>query len=1039
MKQYNYRYKDKKDFYKFLKDSCIDTEHKNTLIQMFTSLDSKAKIENIASQIYTALPNATLIGASTAGEIINGEMFDNSTVVSISVFEKTTVDAYYETQEDSYTLGVNLAKKVFDKETKGVITFLDGIEHNGQEYLYGLSSFNFNKVVIAGGMAADMLNFKQTYTVFKNKVFDGGAVCVALKGEALEVYQDYNLGWRAVGPTFIITKSEGARVYEIDNRPAKDVYAEVLGAFAVENMPASTIEFPLISEEDNVCVAKSMLHVFDDGSLLYGGSLQEGETVRFGIGSRTLVNQYNVKEKLFDDASLQACYIYSCIARKQFLDKELEKTFRMLESKAPTTGFFTFGEFFLSNEKAKLFNITTTILFLREKGTTTLTKRVDEKRKIRDASKTDSALFHLIDYVTTELKEQDRNFKASKFKLEELLKALESVVIISKTDTLGNITYVNERFEEVSGYTKEELIGKSHNIVRDPDVPDSFFAKLWSEIKQGNIWQGEFVNRAKDGSRYYVKSSIIPIHDENHKIIEYMAIREDVTSLVESRKKAEEAEAAQAMFLANMSHEIRTPMNGILGFTELLSKTELDSTQKKYLNVISSSTKTLLSIVNDILDSSKITNNKISLEMIPMNPFVEFATTYELLKSIADEKGLDYRLEIDNTISSCIYSDATRLRQIIINLLSNAIKFTPEGGKVSFSISLLEETSKQQSVHFSIKDSGIGIAQDKLEKIFKPFAQAETSITRKFGGTGLGLSISADLLRVFGSELQVHSVENKGSEFFFDLDFDTCSAAEEMIEEVDAEVTSLEEKEHGTLFLHVLVAEDYEVNRMLIESIFQKYENVTLEFANDGKEAVDKVAQNEYDLIFMDINMPVMNGLEATKQIREVLHCDVAIVALTANAIKGDREKFLSAGMSDYLSKPIDSAELEKILWKYSKEVKDSVDREKIDREKILQQVNENIGVGREVGVKLLKLFLESLEELVPALEEAFAEADNKKIYETAHKLKGAAGALYLQDIFELMQEIEKSATEGNAMKHRNKMESLYEYMEVFKKGIINI
>ncbi len=1033
MKQYNYKYINQDDFYEFLKQSGIDINQKNILIQMFTSLDSKVEIENIASQILSVVTNAILVGASTAGEIMNGEMLDKSTVISISVFEKTTVHAYYDINEDSYALGVGLSQKVFDKDTKCAITFLDGLEHNGQEYLHGLSSFNFNKVAIAGGMAADMLHFKQTYTIFGNKILEGGAICVALKGEALEVFQDYNLGWRAVGPTFTITKSKGARVYEIDNRPVKDVYAEVLGEFAVDNMPASTIEFPLIRQDDNMLIARSMLNVFDDGSLLYGGNLEEGEKVRFGIGSRTLVNQYNLKEELQGQKPLQACFIYSCIARKQFLDKELEKIFRVLENMAPTSGFFTFGEFFLSNKKAKLLNITTTMLFLREKRTQTLTNRLNEKKKVKDISKTDSVFFNLIEYVTTELKEQERNFIASKFKFDEFLKALDSVVIISRTDTLGNISYVNERFEEVSGYTKEELIGKSHNIVRDPDVPDEVFAELWNEIKKGNIWQGEFVNRAKDGSRYYVKSSIIPIHDENNKIIEYMAIREDVTSLVESRKKAEEAEAAQAMFLANMSHEIRTPMNGILGFTELLSKTQLDSTQENYINVIRSSTKTLLDIVNDILDSSKITNNKISLEKIPLNPFVEFATTYELLKSMAEEKALNYTLEIDNAISTCIYSDATRLRQVMINLLSNAIKFTPECGDVKFSISLVKETSKQQTLHFSIKDSGIGIAQEKLEQIFKPFAQAEVSTTRKFGGTGLGLSISADLLHVFDSKLEVNSVQNKGSHFFFDLNFETCDALRDSSQETNVDITYQEEKCCDKLYLHILVAEDYDINRMLIESIFQKYKNMTLEFAYDGKEAVDKAAQNDYDLIFMDINMPVMNGLDATKLIREELQLDVAIVALTANAIKGDREKFLAYGMNDYLSKPIDTLKLENILCKYAKKEKSE---KTIDIEEVLQQVNEKIGLSKEVGLKLLRLFLESLQEFVPVLENAFKEQDNKKIYETAHKLKGAAGALYLEDVYNLMQEVEKSALAQEAMQHSDKVQYLYEYLSAFEKGV---
>ena len=1033
MKQYNHIYTNLDEFYEFLRISSIDVHNTNILIQMFTSLDSVQKIREITAEIISTLPNATLIGASSAGEIMNGEMLEKSTVLSISVFEKSKISAYYAIEYDSYELGRKISKNIFDKDTKCVITFLDGLNHNGQEYLYGLSSCNFNKAVIAGGMAADMFSFKQTYTIYNNKVFDGGAVCVTLKGADLDVFQDYNLGWRAVGPIFTITKSDGERVYEIDNRPVKDVYADVLGDFAVENMPASTIEFPLIGKEDDMSVARSMLSVLDDGSILYGGNMQEGEKVRFGIGSRTLVNQYTPKEELKDENSLQACFLYSCIARKQFLNKELEKTFRLIENCAPTSGFFTFGEFFFNDGKTTLLNITTTMLFLREKGTQTLEHRLDEKRNIRNSSKTDSAFFNLIEYVTTELKEQEKSFKTSKFKLDEFLKALDSVVIISRTDTAGIISYVNESFEEVSGYKKEELVGKSHNIVRDPDVADEVFKELWHEIKKGNIWKGEFVNRAKDGSRYYVKSSIIPIHDENNEIIEYMAIREDVTSLVESRKKAEEAEAAQAMFLANMSHEIRTPMNGILGFVELLAKTQLDATQEKYVNVISRSTKTLLDIVNDILDSSKITNDKISLEKISINPFDEFLTTYELLKSVAQEKSLNYTIKIDENISKCIYTDSTRLRQVMINLLSNAIKFTPEYGKVTFNISLVQTKQNKQIINFSIEDSGIGIAQEKLKEIFKPFAQADISTTRKFGGTGLGLSISSDLIQAFGSELKVRSDENEGSCFYFDLEFDTCAIKEVSIEKNKLDTICKTRIDNDQLHLNILVAEDYDVNRILIESIFLKYKNITIDYVVNGREAVDKVKYNHYDLIFMDINMPVMNGIDATKLIREELKSDVIIVALTANAIQGDKEKFISNGMNDYMSKPINIENLEKILCKYSN-TQDNANL--IDMEVILQEVNKNIGLNKEVSIKLLKLFLESLQELVPELQNAFHLQDNKRIYETAHKLKGAAGALYLKDIYELMKNIEESALKEDAMRYAGEIELLYEYITAFEKGV---
>jgi len=1030
MKQYNYIYDTQAAFDDFLELSNIDKNANNILIQMFSS-QSLEQMQTTASEITQTLPHATLIGASTAGEIIAGKCIDKSSVLSISVFEKTILKSFYASEEDSYTLGFSLAKKIFQKDTKCVITFLDGLQHNAEEYLHGLNAMNHGHAVIAGGMAADMLRFKKTYTIYGDKLFSGGAVCVSLAGDDLEVLEDYNLGWQAVGPVFTITKSDGGRVYKIDNRPVKDIYEEVLGSFTVDNMPASTIEFPLILENENMLIARSILSIAKDGSILYGGNLEEGSEVRFGIGSRTLVNQYNPNKELRESESLQACFIYSCIARKMFLDKELEKTFRVIQNRAPSSGFFTYGEFFFNEDKAKLLNITTTLVFMREKGTVSLQPHAEKKAKLHYASKTDNALFNLIEYVTRTLKEQEKSFRTSKFKLDEFLKALNSAVIISRTDTNGVITYVNEQFVEISGYTKEELIGKTHSVVRDRAVPAEVFSQMWNTIKKGNIWKGEFSNRAKDGSIYYVKSAIIPIHDEHNQIIEYMAIREDVTSLVESRKKAEEAEAAQAMFLANMSHEIRTPMNGILGFTELLEKTKLDAAQEKYVKVIGSSTKILLDIVNDILDSSKITNKKIVFEKLPINSFEEFSTTYELLKSAAEEKAIVYTLEIDDNIAKCLLSDATRLRQIKINLLSNAIKFTPRFGEVTFAISLLESDKKYQTLLFSVSDSGIGIEKSKLKEIFKPFSQADASTTRKFGGTGLGLSISVDLIKAFGSELQVESTVGRGSRFYFTMRFEIC-ADEKLQEKPVVQELCQKEEDCDKLHLELLIAEDYDVNRMLMESIFQKYKNITISFAVNGKDAIEKLQQKHYDLVLMDINMPVLNGIDATQYIRQKLHLNTPIVALTANALEGDREKFLKCGMNEYLSKPIDIKALETILCKYSKTENE---RHSLYIETILERLNMKIGLNETVSLRLLQTFLESLKEMVPELQEALALKNTQRVYETAHKLKGAAGALYIDDIYEIMQTIEAAAHDGVILECEKDIERIYEYIKILESG----
>jgi len=327
----------------------------------------------------------------------------------------------------------------------------------------------------------------------------------------------------------------------------------------------------------------------------------------------------------------------------------------------------------------------------------------------------------------------------------------------------------------------------------------------------------------------------------------------------------------------------------------------------------------------------------------------------------------------------------------------------------------------------------VGIAKAKLKEIFKPFAQAEVSTTRRFGGTGLGLSISADLIQAFGGELKVDSSEGKGSCFYFDLEFETCKAEENITRNQQSTTLCENDEECKKFHLDVLVAEDYEVNRMLVESIFKKYKNITLEFAVNGKEAVEKVEVKHYDLVFMDINMPVMNGIDATKFIREKLHLDVIIVALTANAIKGDREKFIACGMNEYLSKPINIDKLENILCKYSRKNENQLD---LNMEDVFQKINDKIGLNKEVSLKLIKLFLESLKELVPALQTAFKMQNNKEIYEISHKIKGAAGSLFLEDLYERMQLIEKSALEEDAVKYEGEIGVLYEYINIFEKGV---
>lgn len=512
--------------------------------------------------------------------------------------------------------------------------------------------------------------------------------------------------------------------------------------------------------------------------------------------------------------------------------------------------------------------------------------------------------------------------------LEQYKNAIDFTLIVSKADKDGIITYVNERFAELSGYTKEELLGQPHNIIRHPDTPREVFVDLWETIRHKRAWKGILKNRSKDGQDYYVKSTIFGILDEHGDIVEYIGLREDVTELIHAhqreehlRMEAQRSEMAKMEFLANMSHEIRTPLNGIMGFARLLYAADLPREHHQQAKIIVDQGKMLLGIINDILDLSKIESGHFELEKVVINPFVEFEAAFNLFRPLAEEKGLNYRIFIDNTISESIGLDSLRLKQVMSNLISNAIKFTPSGGEVSVEVHRIANPHGCDRLKFGVRDTGIGIAPEKIASIFTPFRQEEASTSRHFGGTGLGLSISAKLVEMFGGALAVESVKGEGSYFWFEVEVMECNPQEVLalqhqentIGEIHSSVSSVGQKQWAGR--NVLVVEDYEVNQILIEALLNAH-GIIPDFADNGKVACEMIDAKEYDLVLMDVNMPVMDGIDATHLIRPY-HPDLPIVALTANALQGDKEHFIEEGMNGYLSKPIDPEALAEVLERY--------------------------------------------------------------------------------------------------------------------------
>jgi CheY-like chemotaxis protein len=356
---------------------------------------------------------------------------------------------------------------------------------------------------------------------------------------------------------------------------------------------------------------------------------------------------------------------------------------------------------------------------------------------------------------------------------------------------------------------------------------------------------------------------------------------------------AEEATKHKSQFLANMSHEIRTPLNAITGFITLLQENETDETKLKYLKIIKNSSDSLVQIINDILDISKIESGKLKIEPYNFNPYENLITIAELFQAKAAEKKIEFKIKYNNDMPKILYGDALRIKQIFTNLLSNAIKFTPEGSVVKCVV-----WYKNGELSILVKDYGIGISEEKQKTIFEPFTQADGSTERVYGGTGLGLTISLELSRMLGGTLKLKSKEGKGSTFKLTVPLplgeeeDQCDYNEEL-----------------SPLGHILIVEDYEAYRMFL-SIILENAGLTYEMAHDGIEAIEKFKSGKYDLILMDENMPNLGGIAATKEIlkieREKSLSHTPLISLTANALQGDRERFLEAGFDDYLTKPID-------------------------------------------------------------------------------------------------------------------------------------
>ncbi|MDB6134493.1 MAG: hypothetical protein JWM59_2736 [Verrucomicrobiales bacterium] len=662
--------------------------------------------------------------------------------------------------------------------------------------------------------------------------------------------------------------------------------------------------------------------------------------------------------------------------------------------------------------------------------------------------------------LTRELRERklaESALQESQHRLNDVQLALNEHALVSITDHAGRIIYVNDKFSAVFQYPENELIGRDHRIVNSGLHPKEFFAELWRTISQGLVWKGEIRNRARDGSFYWVATTIVPCFDDTGKPYQYIAIRTDITErhrseveLARARDAALEADRSKSQFLANMSHEIRTPMNGVIGMAGLLAETSLDSEQGDYVKTIIQSGESLLTIINDILDFSKIEAGKLAFETHDFNLIEVIDDTMELLSETAQTKGLEFFTLVPPDIFPHLRGDAGRLRQILTNLLGNAIKFTQKG-EVVMRVFRISETM----LRFEITDTGIGISEKARANLFQPFSQADDSNTRKYGGTGLGLAIVRQLVHLMHGEVGMESSHGNGSTFWFtvrlekqtgiltrQLDENALAGLHVLIVDnhppyhrvleqqlggfgmrpeavedgraaldlvsvragggdpfdiaiLDMHMSGMDGlmlaaairadqrtastrivmlSPHGSHFVsggsenpavddflakpvrlsklfdclagvmrrhrpadfpddnknppalpgashhavRILLAEDNRINqKVAIRQLAQL--GYHADCVADGCEVLEALQRIPYDIIIMDCQMPEMDGYEATRRVRAAYSRRIHIIALTANAMKGDREKCLNAGMDDYLTKPMRPTELLAALNRWEK------------------------------------------------------------------------------------------------------------------------
>ena len=622
----------------------------------------------------------------------------------------------------------------------------------------------------------------------------------------------------------------------------------------------------------------------------------------------------------------------------------------------------------------------------------------------------------------------------------------------------GKITDMNNASINITEMTREELIGSDFfEYFTDPDKAREIYKQVFAE---GFV--ADFPLTIRDGKLTEVLFNGSVYKDQFEKVLGVVVVARDITDhkrfekeLIEARvfaelaagiseeaqkkaekaaKIAEDAVKSKQQFLSNMSHEIRTPMNAIIGFTKVLLKTSLTVKQQEYLNAIKLSGDSLIVLINDILDLAKVDAGKMTFEKIPFKMRSSISAMVHVFETKIQEKNIRLIQEFDDNIPNVLVGDPVRLHQIILNLVSNAVKFT-NIGSITISVKILDEDEDITNIEFTISDTGIGIARDKIDHIFENFQQASSNTTRLYGGTGLGLAISKQLVESQGGTISVKSKENEGSSFRFILPFQKTINKVEL----ETKIIPLDVKMKN---LKVLVVEDMVLNQLLMETLLDDF-GFEFEVAGNGKIAIEKLQNKTFDIILMDLQMPEMNGFEATEYIRNTIKSQIPIIALTADVTTVDLQKCKAVGINDYISKPVDEKILKmKIIELLKNKIvqqnkKNFASEEDIQTHLSLSNESKCIDLtyldkrtksNTKLKTEMIGIYLSQTPVIINTMKQSLHDQDWNSLYAAAHKLIPSFLIMGIHKKYETIAR--KILNSANTQKYTNELQELIIQLE---------